>query len=312
MKLFVMIPAYNEEKTLPLVIREIPREIQGIDSVNVLVINDGSTDNTFEMAVTAGADYVISNKKNLGLAKSFRRGMIECLKRGADIIVNTDADFQYDQSEISRIIRPIFDGKADVVLTDRQVWNLSHMPLSKKIGNTVATYVTRMVSGFKVRDAQSGFRAFSREAALKLNVLSDYTYVQETIMQAIDKDLKIMQLPCRFRKRSGKSRLISSLLGYAKKAGSFMVRSYIRYKPLKVFLTVGLIPFLIGLLLGIRFLIFYFSGAVGAHIQSLILAAVLMIVGFQVIVMALIADTIDFNRRINEEMLYRIKKMKFR
>ena len=307
MKVFVMIPAYNEEITIAKVIKEIK---QTSKDYKIVVIDDGSKDNTSLVAKKAGADYIFRNKKNLGLAESFKRGLEECLRLGADIIVNTDADFQYNQTEIPKLIQPILDGKADIVLTDRQVMKLNHMPLGKRYGNSISTLVTRFVSGFPVRDAQSGFRAFSREAALKLNILSDYTYVQETIIQAVDKRLRILQMPCEFRKREGKSRLISSLFGYAKRAGLTIIRSYVRYKPLKAFLTLSLFPIVLGFLLGLRYSYFYLLGQRG-HIQSLILAAILLIIGFQIIVLAFIADTIGANRKIQEEILYLQKKKEF-
>ena len=307
MKVFVMIPAYNEGKTLGNVIREIK---QTSKNYKILVINDGSKDNTYNIAKREKADYIITNKKNLGLAQSFKRGLEECLKLKADIIVNTDADFQYNAHEIPRLIQPILDGKADIVLTDRRVLNLPHMSFSKKYGNLISTIVTRFVSGYPVRDAQSGFRAFSRDAALKLNILSDYTYVQETIIQAVDKKLKIVQIPCEFRKREGRSRLISSLFSYAKKAGLTIARTFVHYKPLRALLTLSLFPIFIGLFLGLRFLYFYSLGDRG-HVQSLILAAILLIIGFQLIVLAFIADSIGANRKINEELLYLQKKKEY-
>ena len=308
MKLIVMIPAYNEEKNIGRVIKEIKDNVK---SAKILVINDGSTDKTVEVAKKAGADYIISNKQNLGLAQTFRKGLEESLKLGADIVVNTDADYQYNQKQIHKLIKPIIEGKADVVLTNRNIMSLSHMPLSKKYGNLIATYVTRLVSGFSVRDAQSGFRAFSREAALKLNIFSDYTYVQETIIQAVDKRLRILQTSCDFKKReNSKSRLIGNIFGYAKRAGLMLVRTYVIYKPLKALLITSIFPLILGFLLGLRFLYFYFTGDSG-HIQSLILAAILLIISFQIIVLAFIADTINANRKINEEILYRIKKKEF-
>jgi len=304
MKVFVMIPAYNEEVTIAQVIKEIK---QTSKKYKVLVIDDGSKDNTYNIAKKAGADYIIRNKKNLGLAQSFKLGLEECLKLKADIIVNTDADYQYNQTEIPRLIQPIIEGKADIVLTDRKILSLDHMSFGKKYGNLISTFITRFVSGFPVRDAQSGFRAFSREAALKLNILSDYTYVQETIIQAVDKRLRILQMPCEFRARPGKSRLISSLFSYAKRAGLTIIRTYIHYKPLKALSTIALFPLILGILLGLRFLYFFLNGDRG-HIQSLILAAVLLIIGFQIIVLAFIADTIGANRKVNEEILYLQKK----
>ena len=307
MKVFVMIPAYNEEFAIEKVIKEIK---QASKNYKILVIDDGSRDNTYNIAKKCGANYVIRNKKNLGLAQSFKRGLEECLKLKADIIVNIDADSQYNALEIPKLIQPILDGKADIILTDRKILGLNHMPFGKKYGNLISTYATRLVSGFKVRDAQSGFRAFSREAALRLNVLSDYTYVQETIIQAVDKKLKILQMPCEFRARQGKSRLISSLFSYAKKAGLTIIRSFVRYKPLRALLTLSLFPLILGFLLGARFLYFFLMGDKG-HVQSLILAAILLIIGFQIIVLAFIADTIGANRKVNEELLYLQKKREF-
>ena len=305
MKLVVMIPAYNEEANIGKVIREIKQTIES----TVIVLNDGSTDNTLKEAKKAGADYIFSNKRNLGLARTFKIGLEKALELEADIIVNTDADFQYDQKEIPRIIKPIIENKADIVLTDRNVKNLKHMPTGKRYGNMLSTFIASLIAGYNIKDAQSGFRAFSRESALRLNILSDYTYVQETIIQAVDKKLKIVQLPCKFKKREGgKSRLISNIGTYAWRAGSFMLRSYIRYKPLKSFVILGTIPFTLGLILAIRFIIFFINGIGSGHLQSLILAAILIIVGFQIAILGLIADTISTNRRIEEEILYKLKK----
>ncbi|MBI4448375.1 glycosyltransferase family 2 protein [Candidatus Woesearchaeota archaeon] len=308
MKLVIIIPAFNEASTIYKVITEIPRKIDGVNQVEVVVIDDGSTDGTVMEAKRAGADKIFYHKKNLGLAPSFRRGLEEALKLDADIIVNTDADFQYNQKEIPNIIKPILNNEADLVLTDRQVWKLNHMPLAKKIGNTLATSLTRFISGYKVKDSQSGFRAFSKEAALKLNILSDYTYVQENILQAVYKNLKIIQIPVMFRKREGESRLIGSLGGYAKKSGSFMIRSYIWYKPLKVFLSLGGISFLLGFILGLRYIYFYFLEQSSGHLQSLILATILIVLGFQTTLLGLICDGVTANRRVNEESLYLLKK----
>jgi glycosyltransferase involved in cell wall biosynthesis len=190
-KLVVMIPAYNEEKTIGSVIREIPRKVDGFDKVEVLVVNDGSTDNTVEEAKKAGADYIVSHKTNLGLANAFKTGLEIALKLGGDVIVNIDADGQYNADEIPELVKPILDGKADIAIGDRQIDRLDHMPKAKKVGNKIATWVTRRLSGLPIRDAQSGFRAFSREAALRMNLLGDYTYVQETIIQAANKKLRI-------------------------------------------------------------------------------------------------------------------------
>jgi glycosyltransferase involved in cell wall biosynthesis len=307
-----MIPAHNEEQTISKVIRTIPRQIEGADKITAVVIDDGSTDKTAQKAKESGA-YVLTHRTRQGLAQTFQHGLNFCLKHGADIIVNIDGDWQYDSAEIPKVIKPIVEGWADVVLTNRNVLSLDHMPFGKKYGNILATAVTQHVSGFPVRDAQSGFRAFSREAALRINVRGSYTYVQETIIQAVDKKLSIVQTDCAFRKRTGgSSRLISSIWGYAKRAGSMLLRSYVRYKPLKVFLISGFVVSLPGFLFALRYLVFWINGEQGAHIQSLIAAAVLLIVGFQIIMLALMADTIDADRTISEETLYRIKKMEYK
>lgn len=313
MKLIVIIPAYNEEKTIGKVIQEIPKTIEGIDEIKILVVDDGSTDNTFQEAKANGADYIFRHKQNLGLAVAFRNGLEKALKEGAEIIVNIDADLQYNAKEIPKLVAPILQQKADVVLTDRKVLKLDHMPLGKKYGNWIATLVTRLVSGYPIQDAQSGLRAFSREAALRLNILGDYTYVQEVIIQAAFKKLKIVQIPCEFRERPGgeKSRLIQSLWAYAKRAGSIIIRTYIRYKPLKFFITLGIITMIPGIILCLRFVIPYFTQNSGGHLQSLVLGTMFLIMSLQIIVMALISDTINANRILNEEILYRLKKKEY-
>ena len=302
-----MIPAYNEEFTISNVIREVKETSK---NYKILVIDDGSKDNTYNATKKAKADYIIRNKRNLGLAQNFKRGLEECLKLGAEVIVNFDADNQYNAKEIPKLIQPIIDNKADIVLTDRRVLSLKHMSFGRRYGNLISTLVTRFVSSYPVKDAQSGFRAFSREAALKLNILSDYTYVQETIIQAIDKKLKILQVPCECRARQGKSRLISSLFSYAKRAGLTIIRSFVRYKPLRALLNLSLFPLILGFMLGLRYLYFFFQGDKG-HVQSLILATILLIIGFQIIVLAFIADSIGANRKIQEESLYLQKKKEF-
>ena len=204
MRLVVTIPSYNEEPSIASVIKEIPRTIHGVDQIQILVINDGSTDRTTEIASQAGAHKILSHKYNMGLAQTFRDGLNEALEMGADIIVNTDADFQYNGLEIPKLIAPILEGKADIVLGDRQIDNLDHMPWGNLWGNKIATCVTRLATGLPIKDAQSGFRAFSREAALRMNLTGDYTYTQETIIQAANKHLTIEQIPVEFRKKRGK------------------------------------------------------------------------------------------------------------
>ncbi len=311
MNLVVMVPAFNEENTIGQLVKAIPRKIKGIDLVKILLIDDGSTDNTVAVARKAVIDFVFSHKQNLGLAIAFKNGLRQALLFGANIIVNIDADLQYDPQEIPKIIKPIVEGKADVVLTDRGISRLSHMPFTKKLGNRLATFVTRLACGFPVKDAQSGFRAFNREAALRLNILSDYTYVQETIIQAVYKHLCIVQLPCRFRAREGKSRLVQSIWGYAAKAGITIIRTLVYYRPLRFFLSIGAIIFLIGFIIGLNVLIhFLLTGQVQPYLPSAILTAVLVIVGFQVILLGLIADAVNATRKVQEELLYEQRKRK--
>ncbi len=310
MKLIVTIPAYNEEKSIAEVIREIPREINGINEVKVLVIDDGSIDNTAKIAKEAGGDYIVSHRTNLGLAKAFKTGLETALKLGADVIVNIDADGQYNVKEIPKLIKPILDGKADIVIGDRQINKIDHMQKAKKIGNRIATWITCILTGLQIRDAQSGFRAFSREAALRLNLLGDYTYVQEMIIQAVNKKLMIEWVPVKFRKREGKSRLISNIFIYAVRAGITMIRTYRDYHPLKVFLSIGLGFLFLGFIFGLRILIHYFkSGMVAPYLPTAVLSVVLIIIGTLSIILGLIADKLKMQRLLQEEILYRLKKM---
>ena len=311
MKIIITIPAYNEEETIAGVIKEIPRDITLVDTVEIIVIDDGSIDNTLSEAKGgAGVDKIISFKRNRGLAQAFRKGLETALKRGADIIVNIDADGQYNGKEIPKLIAPILNESADIVLGERQIDTLEHMPMGKKLGNKMATWVTRRVTGLPIKDAQTGFRAFSKEAALRINVMSDYTYVQETIIQAVNKGLTIVEVPVQFRKRKGgESRLISNIFSYARKAGSTILITYLHYKPLRTFLFIGSLIFLSGFAVGLRVLIHYLrTGFVTPYIPSAILTAVLLIIGFLVIILGLIADIVGTNRKIMEEVLYRLRK----
>ncbi len=312
MKLIVTIPAYNEEKTIGNVIKEIPRNVDGVDEVEILVINDGSTDETVIVSKEAGADYIIDLKENKGLAFAFRTGLEEALKKGADLIVNTDGDFQYNQNQVKDLIKPILENKADIVLGSRFKGNIEHMVFQKKLGNQVATAITRKTSGYPVSDAQTGFRAFSREAALRMNVLSNYTYVQETIMQAVNHKLTITEIPIDFRMRDGSSRLMKGVFHYASRASSTILRTYRDYQPLKVFSGIGIFLFLVGSFLGIGVLYHYFrTGMVSPHLPSAVLATLLWLLGSQFLVFGLLADMLKNQRIVQDEILYRIKKIKF-
>ncbi len=310
MKLVITIPAYNEEKTVAEVIREIPRRIPGIKSIRILVIDDGSADNTAQAAKKAGA-LVLRNKRNMGLAFTFRRGLERALEIGADIIVNTDADMQYNQAQIPDLVRPILEGRADMVLGSRFRGTIESMPLRKRLGNMISSWAVRRISGLPVSDAQTGFRAFSREAALRMNVQSSYTYTQETILQAASSRLAVEEIPIEFRKRADESRLVSSVLGYAKRAGTTLITGYLNYKPLRVFLGVGMVFFMVGLALGVRILIHFLgTGLVSPFIPTAILTAILLLFGFQIMMMGLLAEMIKNKRLLQEEALYLAKRAK--
>lgn len=311
MKLVVMIPAYNEEKSIASVIKEIPRDC--CEEVEVLVINDGSADRTVQEAKKAGADKIISFKKNKGLAPAFREGLQQALEMGADIIVNTDGDGQYNGKEIRKLIEPILAGRADFVLGSRTNGSIEYMPTQKKIGNRIATFITRMVSGFPVSDAQSGFRAFSRDCALHLNVMADYTYVQETLIQASYYGLVIEEVPIEFRKRSGgTSRLISNIWKYAQRAGITIARGYRDFHPLETFFGIGSIFILGGILSGFQVLIgFVNTGNVSGHLPLAVLTVLLILIGVSTVTLGLIADILKTQRKIQDEILYRLKKIEY-
>ncbi len=311
-KLIVQIPAYNEEKHIGLVIKEIPRTIKGIDKVEVLVIDDGSTDNTIAEAKKAGADYVIKNTKNSGLAYTFQKGMNKCLELGADIIVNTDADFQYNQKEIPKLIAPILAGEADIVSGNRQVESLTHMVKSKKYGNILGSKVVKWSAGYDIIDASSGFRSYSKLAALKLFVTSKHTYTHETLIQASRKNLKVIEVPVEFRKREGQSKLIKSVSSHIKKSISTIARSTLMYNSLKFFSYLGGILIILGLILIGRWLtLSYILNDSGNHIQSIIIGTLLIIAGGMSFLLGLIADLLAINRKYLEEILFKLKKLEF-
>jgi len=310
MRLVIMIPAYNEEETIASVIKEIPRKIEALDSVQVLVINDGSTDRTVEVAREAGADEILSHRTNLGLGVAFRDGLERALKMGADIIVNIDADRQYNAKEIPKLIVPIVENRADVVLGWRDTSNLEFIPFSKKIGNKIATWVTRRVSGLSIRDSQTGFRAFSQEAALRMNLSGGYTHVQETLIQAKNKGLKIEEVPVEFKERKGDSRLIYSLSSYAKEAGGIIIKSYRDYAPLKVFSYMGTVFTIVGVIFAVRVLVHFLkTGMVSGRMGSVVVASMLITLGFLIFVLGLLADMFKTHRELQEEILYKLKKM---
>jgi glycosyltransferase involved in cell wall biosynthesis len=304
----VTIPAFNEERTVREVIRSIPRTI-GENRTRIVVVDDGSTDRTSEFAAEAGADFVLRHKSRLGLARAFADGLGAGLRMRADIIVNIDADGQYDAAQIPDLVQPILRGEADVVLGSRFEGWIERMSAGKRIGNNLATRMTSFLAGVHFSDAQSGFRAFSREAALRLNILGDYTYVQETLIQAAYKGLRIVEVPVNFRRRtSGESRLVSNLPNYATRAGLTMLRTYRDFKPLRTFLAIGAVLFVAGLLVGFRVIAHFLeTGQVTPYIPSAILTGVLIILGFQAIFLGLIGDMLRGDRLLLEEVLYMLR-----
>lgn len=310
MRLVVMMPALNEEQSVGQVIQAIPREITGIDKVEALLVDDGSTDATVEVARKAGCDHILSLRQTRGVAKAFKAGLEAALALKADIIVNIDADNQFDAGEVPKLTQPILDGKADVVLGSRFKGRIESMSARKRIGNRIGTFVTKVISRIPLSDAQSGYRAFSREAAMRINVLSHYTYTQETIVQAAYKRLKVVEVPVTCRRRtSGESRLIAGLLGYIGNAGVTMIRTFMNYQALKVLAFSGAFLMLGGLAFAARVLIHFFTaGMVSPYIPSAIAAGFLMVFGFQLILLGLVADMVRSNRELVEDALYLLRK----
>lgn len=311
MKLIIQIPCYNEAETLEIALNDLPKHIDGIDQIEYLIINDGSKDNTVEVARNWGVNYVVNFKSNKGLAKGFMAGLDACLRNGADIIVNTDADNQYCGEDIEKLVRPILNGEADIVIGERPIDQTEHFsPLKKKLQH-FGSWVVRKASDSDIPDAPSGFRAYSKEAALRLNVTNEYTYTLETIVQAGREKISMMSVPIRTNGELRPSRLFSSMFGYVKKSMVTIVRAYIMYKPLWFFTILGLIPFIIGSGIGIRYLIYVFVGNSGGHIQSLILASILIIMGTMIMVIGLLADLIAKNRKILEDVQYQVRKLQY-
>ncbi|MDD4564575.1 MAG: glycosyltransferase family 2 protein [Eubacteriales bacterium] len=309
MKLIIQIPCYNEEQTLLQTINDLPKQIEGIDEIEYLIIDDGSTDKTVEVARELGVHHIVSFKQNKGLAKGFMAGIDACLHLGADIIVNTDADNQYCGADIEKLVGPIIEQKADIVIGERPIDETDHFSWRKKKFQRIGSWVVRIASKTDIPDAPSGFRAYSREAALRLNVINEYTYTLETIIQAGWNKTAITSVPIRTNPEIRKSRLFSSMWSYMKKSSTVIIRAFMMYNPLRFFMTLGIISIVLGLAVGIRFLYYYFNGAGEGHIQSLILVAILMLLGIQAIIAGLQADIIAANRKILEDIQYRIRKI---
>lgn len=308
MKCIIQIPCYNEAQTLPQTLADLPAALPGIDVIEYLVIDDGSTDGTAEVAQRLGVHHLVRHPRNLGLACAFRTGLDTCLRLGADIIVNTDADNQYVGADIALLVAPIVAGEAELVVGDRRVGEVAHFSLLKRFLQRLGSWIISQASGIPVPDATSGFRAMTREVALHTLVLSSYSYTLETLIQAGAQRRLIRFVPVRTNPPTRPSRLMNNLPHYLANSTATIVRAYAFYRPLRIFTTIGLIALLAGTLIGVRFLIAYFSQGAAGHIQSLILAAVLLIAGFQTLLIGLVADLIGANRKLMEEVLVQMRR----
>jgi len=311
-KLVIQIPCYNEEASLPITLADLPEQIEGVDRIETLVIDDGSEDRTLKVAESMGVDHILPLKYNRGLAYAFSAGIEKCLQEGADIIVNTDADNQYKGSDIQKLIRPILNGKADVVIGDRQINRISHFSWAKKRMLNTGGWLVRRLVGIEVRDVVSGFRAYSRDAASRLNVLSEYSYTLENLIQLKQHKFRIISVPIGTNEKLRESRLIRSLRSYVASQVSTLLRAYTAYKPLKVFFLLGLFVMAPGLAGVIRYLYYFFWVGTGkGHVQSLVFSVMFINVGFLIVIFGILADLIDNNRKLVEKILYLQKKKEY-
>jgi glycosyltransferase involved in cell wall biosynthesis len=312
MKLIIQIPCFNEQESLPVTLSALPRQIDGVDQIEWLVIDDGSTDETSKIAVDYGADYVISHNRNKGLAKTFITGLNESIRLGADIIVNTDADNQYEADDIPKLIAPVLSGESDIVIGARPIETNQYFSKTKRILQKIGSWVVRSVSFTSIPDTTSGFRAMSRDAAQQMVVFSEYTYTLETIIQAGHRKLSITSVPVRVNPDLRPSRLVTSVFSYVKRSIVTIIRIYVLYRPFHFFGTIGIVFFLTGLALGVRYLYFFFADGSSGHLQSLILMAVLLMMGFQTFLIAFVADMFAANRKMLEEIRYLQREIIFK
>ncbi|RKJ51163.1 glycosyltransferase family 2 protein [bacterium 1XD42-54] len=311
MKLIIQIPCYNEAETLEIALNALPKKIDGIDVIEYLIINDGSQDKTVEVARNWGVNYIVSFRRNKGLARGFMAGLDACLKNGADIIVNTDADNQYCGADIEKLVQPILRGEAGMVVGERPIDQTEHFsPLKKKLQH-LGSWVVRKASKTEIPDAPSGFRAYSRNTAMRLNVINEYTYTLETIVQAGRNKMAITSVPIRTNPELRESRLFHSMFGYVKKSVITIGRAYMMYRPLAFFSAIAAIFGIAGGAIGIRFLFYFFHDQGGGHVQSLILASMLIIIAVLAGVIGLLADVISANRKLIEEVQYEVRKLNY-
>ena len=311
MKLIIQIPCYNEAQTLEIALNELPSRLDGIDEIEYLIIDDGSQDDTVSVAKTWGVHHIVSFKQNKGLAKGFMAGLDEALRQGADIIVNTDADNQYCAEDIGALIKPILSGQADYVIGARPIDETEHFSFIKKKLQHFGSWVVRKASNTDIPDAPSGFRAMTREAAMRMNVVNDYTYTLETIVQAGRERIPITSVPVRTNAELRPSRLFHSIWSYVKKSMLTIIRAYIMYKPLKCFSYFASLPMLVGLVYAARFIVYYANGTGSGHVQSLILGCTLIILGFLTFMIGLMADVISANRKILEDAQYHARRAEY-
>ena len=308
-RLIIQIPCLNEAETLPATLAVLPRHIDGIDSIETLIIDDGSTDDTLAVARRCGVDHIVRFTGHRGLARGFAAGLDACLHLGADVIVHTDADGQYPGEDIPKLVAPILRGEADMVVGDRGVDSVAHFSPVKRVLQRLGSRTVSALSGIEIGDVTSGFRAYSREAALRLNILTNFTYTLETIMQSGEKPITILSVPTRSNPPTRPSRLFTGVGQYLRRQIPTVLRLFWVYQPLKTFTFIAAAFLSVGLILGLRFLYFYIFGTGAGHVQSLILAAVLLIVGFQILILGLVADLLAANRRLMEDTLYRVRKI---
>lgn len=307
MKLIIQIPCYNEAGTLAITLAALPRHVTGFDIVEWLVVDDGSLDDTVNVAKMNGVDYVVRHTHNQGLARAFMTGLDACLRMGADVIVNTDADNQYNADDIPALTLPIVNHHAEIVVGARPIETIEHFSPVKKLLQKLGSWVVQVASKTDIPDAPSGFRAISRSAAQRLMVFSDYTYTLETIIQAGQKNMAIISVPIRVNDDLRPSRLLKSIPSYIKLSIATIVRIFIIYRPFRFFGTIGTVLFSAGFLIGLRFLMFYLCGEGDGHVQSLILASALLVTGFQTLLVAFLADLLAANRKLMEDVRYRLR-----
>ena len=308
MKLIIQIPCFNEEATLGLTLSELPRQFPGIDQVERLIINDGSTDRTLDVAREHGVEHIVSFPRNYGLARAFLAGIEASLAAGADIIVNTDADNQYCAEDIPKLIQPILDGKAEIVIGARSIAQMKHFSVTKKFLQRLGGWVVRLVSRTDVVDPPSGFRAFSRNGAMRLNVFSKYSYTLETVIQAGQKNITIASVPIRTNPPLRPSRLMKSTASYVVNSIWTILRIFMSYSPLRFFFVLSIVPLAAGFILSLRWLVLYYAGTTRAHVPSLVAAAVCLLAGFQLIIVGLVADLLSVNRKLLEDIQLRLRR----